>query len=192
MPKRTHSSLSESSLLHHKFLRNPVKTVDFTNCHFDRREKSFSCRAGPETPPAPLEMARIGDSSLQKPGSRSLIVLRLRLLYRVAPQSSFTRAAHHESISICGMVSTSDPARETLSSAASLGSPKASSTETASIAVRPIPPAQWINTASPACNRLAMSLAKAQNALRSSGTPPSRISNDSTGQGTLPVSRASA
>src|SRR5258707_11047889 len=50
--------------------------------------------------------------------------------------------AHQESISICGSVSTQDPARETAPSASINASPKASSTEMASIAVRPTPPAQ--------------------------------------------------
>src|SRR5580765_7182499 len=43
--------------------------------------------------------------------------------------------AHQESISICGIVSTKDPALETAPSASINGSPKASSTEMASIAV---------------------------------------------------------
>src|SRR4029434_7947980 len=51
-------------------------------------------------------------------------------------------AAHQESISICGIVSTIDPARETALSASFIGSPNTSSTETASIAVRPSPPTQ--------------------------------------------------
>ena len=53
-----------------------------------------------------------------------------------------TCEAHQDSISICGIVSTMDPARETALSASLIGSPKASSTEMASIAVRPTPPAQ--------------------------------------------------
>src|SRR5262249_44878762 len=48
-----------------------------------------------------------------------------------------TFAAHQESISICGMVSTMDPAREIELSASLNDSPKASSTAMASIAVRP-------------------------------------------------------
>jgi hypothetical protein len=50
--------------------------------------------------------------------------------------------AHQESISICGVVSTKDPAREIALSASLIGSPRASSTEIASMAVRPTPPAQ--------------------------------------------------
>jgi hypothetical protein len=56
--------------------------------------------------------------------------------------SSSLLETHQESISICGMVSTMDPARETRLSASFRDSPKTSSTVTASIAVRPTPPAQ--------------------------------------------------
>src|SRR4029453_3930519 len=58
-------------------------------------------------------------------------------------------AAHQESISICGIVSTIDPARETALSASFIGSPNTSSTETASIAVRPGPPPQTKSTQLP-------------------------------------------
>jgi hypothetical protein len=50
--------------------------------------------------------------------------------------------AHHEMRSLCGAVSTVDPARETALCASRADSPNASSTEMASIAVRPTPPAQ--------------------------------------------------
>jgi hypothetical protein len=40
------------------------------------------------------------------------------------------------------MVSTFDPARDTMPSESLIGSPKASNTETANIAVRPTPPEQ--------------------------------------------------
>lgn len=60
----------------------------------------------------------------------------------VSSYVSEARVAHQESISICGIVSTVDPARETALSASFIGSPNASSTEIASMAVRPSPPAQ--------------------------------------------------
>ena len=53
-----------------------------------------------------------------------------------------TCKAHHETSLLCGAISTVDPARETTLRALLAGSPSASSTQTASVAVRPTPPAQ--------------------------------------------------
>lgn len=61
---------------------------------------------------------------------------------RPIPHLSEARVAHQESISICGIVSTMDPARETALSASFIGSPNTINTAIASMAVRPSPPAQ--------------------------------------------------